>query len=99
MFSLTIDSVVVFRYRNEINHLNCTGYTVTDRGLTHRVDPGIPVQMGIFVCIYLVLCCHGKNNVNPNMKISIGFVETNTIGKPLSTTANFDVLPAVVQQM
>ena len=40
MFSLTIDtlndSIVVFRYRNEINHLNCTSYTITDRSLTHR---------------------------------------------------------------
>ena len=42
-----IDSVVVFQYRNEINH----------------------------------------------------FVETNTIGKPLSITSNIDVLPAVVRQM
>ena len=24
--------------------------------------------MGIFIHIYLVLCCHGKNNVNPNIK-------------------------------
>ena len=32
-----------------------------------RVDPCNFVQ-GIFVHIYLVLCCHGKHNVNPNMK-------------------------------
>ena len=36
---------------------------------SYRVDPGNFVQMGIFVHIYLVLCCHGKNNVNPNMKM------------------------------
>ena len=36
---------------------------------SYRVDPGNFVQMGIFVQIYLVLCCHGKNNVNPNTKM------------------------------
>ena len=35
---------------------------------TCRVDPGSFVQMGIFVHVYLVLCCQGKNNVIPNMK-------------------------------
>ena len=36
--------------------------------LKYRLDPCNFVQMGIFVHIYLALCCHGKNNVDPNMK-------------------------------
>ena len=64
-----------------------------------RVDPGNFVQMGIFVHVYLVLCCHGKNNVIPNMKTQSFSWKPITIGKPLSTTSNIDVLPGVVGQM
>ena len=56
--------------------------------------------MGIFVHTYLVLCCHGKNNVNPNMKTQSYSWKPILLENPFPQHQTMiDVLPGVVGQM